>query len=111
MVYTRDRVNEIIAVFLQQVRSRHSLKQAYLFGSYAKGTAAASSDIDLALVFDHLDHSGLFDEAFEVFHEAQELNPFLEPICFSTEEFEDEQAPIVHEIKRTGIELLKDLPR
>ena len=65
----------------------------------------------MALVFDHLDHSGLFDEAFEVFHKAQELNPFLEPICFSIEEFEDEQAPIVHEIKRTGIELLKDLPR
>ncbi len=109
MVYTRDSVNGIITEFLQKVRSRHSLKQAYLFGSYAKGTAVASSDIDLALIFDHLDHSGLFDEAFEVFHEAQELNPFLEPICFSREEFEDEQTSIVHEIKHTGIELLKDL--
>lgn len=109
MVYTRDSVNGVITEFLQKVRSRHSLKQAYLFGSYAKGTAVASSDIDLALVFDHLDHSGLFDEAFEVFHEAQELNPFLEPICFSREEFEDEQTPIVYEIKHTGIELLKDL--
>lgn len=108
MVYTRDSVNGIITEFLQKVRSRHSLKQAYLFGSYAKGSAVASSDIDLALVFDHLDHSGLFDEAFEVFHVAQELNPFLEPICFSEEEFEDEQTPIVYEIKHTGIELLKD---
>lgn len=33
----------------------------------------------------------------------------LIPICFSREEFEDEQTPIVHEIKHTGIELLKDL--
>ena len=109
MVYTKDRINRIIDEFLQKIRSRHSLKQAFLFGSYAKGTATALSDIDLALVFDHLDQSRVFDEAFEVFHEAQELSASLEPLCFSKEEFEDEQTPIVYEIKRTGIEILKDL--
>jgi len=107
MVYSKDQVNKIINEFLKRVRSNHSLEQAYLFGSYAKGIAGASSDIDLALVFDHLDQSGIFDEAFEIFHEAQEFNPFLEPICFSKKEFEDELTPIVHEIKHTGIELLK----
>lgn len=105
MVYTKDQVSGIIDEFLRKIRSRHSLKHAYLFGSYVKGTAKASSDIDLALIFDHLDQSGLFDEAFEVFHEAQEFNPDIEPICFSKEEFEDELTPIVHEIKHTGIEL------
>lgn len=108
MVYTKDQINRIIDEFLQKIRSRHSLKQAYFFGSYAKGTASASSDIDLALVFDHLDQSGLFDEAFDVFHEAQEFNPAIEPICFSKEEFKDELTPIVHEIKHAGIELLRD---
>lgn len=108
MVYTKDQINRIVDEFLQKVRSGHSLKQAYLFGSYVKGTADASSDIDLALVFDHLDQSGLFDETFEVFHEAQEFNPAIEPLCFTKEEFKDELTPIVHEIKHTGIELLKE---
>lgn len=107
MVYTKNQINKIVDEFIQKVRSMHALKEAYLFGSYAKGTAGASSDIDLALVFDHIDQSGVFDEAFYVFHEAQEFNPLLEPICFSKEEFEDELIPIVHEIKHTGIELLK----
>ncbi len=109
MVYTKDRVYRIIDEFLLKIRSRHSLKQVFLFGSHAKGTATALSDIDLALVFEHLDQSGVFDEAFEVFHEAQKLNASLEPLCFSKKEFEDEQTPIVREIKRTGIEILKDL--
>ena len=108
MVYTKDQINRIVDEFLQKVRSGHSLKQAYLFGSYVKGTAKASSDIDIALVFDPLNQSGIYDEAFEVFHEAQEFNPAIEPICFSKEEFKDELAPIVHEIKHTGIELLKE---
>ena len=108
MVYTKDQINRIVGEFLQKVRSGHSLKQAYLFGSYVNGTAKASSDIDIALVFDNLNQSGVFDEAFEVFHEAQEFNPALEPICFSKEEFKDGLAPIVHEIKHTGIELLKE---
>lgn len=108
MVYTKDQINRIIDEFLQKIRSGHSLKQAYLFGSYVKGIAKDSSDINIALVFDRLDQSGIFDEAFEVFHEAQEFNPAIEPICFSMEEFKDELAPIVHEIKHTGIELLKE---
>lgn len=107
-MYSKDQLNKIINEFLQRIRPGHSLKQAYLFGSYVKGTASASSDIDIALIFDHLDQSGVFDEAFEIFHEAQELNPSLEPICFSKEEFEDGLTPIVYEIKHTGIELLRE---
>lgn len=108
MVYSKDQLNKIVNDFLHRIHSGHSLKQAYLFGSYAKGTASVTSDIDIALIFNHLDQSGIFDEAFEVFHEAQEFNPFLEPICFSKEEFNDGLTPIVHEIKQTGIELLRE---
>lgn len=108
MVYSKDQLNKIVNDFLQRIHSGHSLKQAYLFGSYAKGTASVTSDIDIALIFNHLDQSGVFDEAFEVFHEAQEFNPFLEPICFSKEEFDDGLTPIVYEIKQTGIELLRE---
>lgn len=52
MVYTRDRVNELINKFLQTIKLRHSIEKAYLFGSHAKGNADNYSDIDIAHVLD-----------------------------------------------------------
>lgn len=106
MVYTKNQLDEIINKFIDSVRSRHALKKAFLFGSYAKGTARPESDIDLALIFDELDESGIFDEAFQVFHEAQELNPDIEPVCFNKEEFERGLSPIIDVITREGIRII-----
>lgn len=105
MVYSQDQLNNVITEFIQRIRSRHALKRAYLYGSYARGTARADSDIDIALVFEHLDEAGVFDEAFEVFHEAQEFNPDIEPICFQEDEFEEALAPIVDVIRRDGVRI------
>lgn len=105
MVYTKNQLDEIINKFIDNVRSRHALKKAFLFGSYAKGTARPDSDIDLALIFDELDESGVFDEAFQVFHEAQEFNPDIEPVCFKKDEFESGLSPIIDVITRDGIRI------
>lgn len=106
MVYSQDQLNKVVTEFIQRIRSRHALKRVYLYGSYVRGTARADSDIDLALVFDHLDESGVFDEAFEVFHEAQEFNPDIEPICFREDEFEAALVPIVNVIRKEGIQII-----
>lgn len=106
MVYSKDQLYELINEFVQRVRTRHALKRAYLYGSYARGTAHPGSDIDIALIFNHLDHVGVFDEAFEVFHEAQEFNPDIEPVCFEEEEFDAALAPIAHIIRREGIRII-----
>lgn len=106
MVYTKEQLDEMINRFIEHVRSQHALSQAFLFGSYAKGTARPDSDIDLALIFDKLDESGVFDEAFRIFHEAQTLNPDIEPVCFRTDEFESGLSPIIDVITREGIRII-----
>lgn len=43
MVYSIEQIREIVA----PIAKKHKLKAVYLFGSYARGTATESSDIDL----------------------------------------------------------------
>ena len=48
MIYT---IEEIRAAVLP-IAQKYSLKAVYLFGSYARGTATESSDIDIMAVMD-----------------------------------------------------------
>ena len=43
MIYTVEQIREIIT----PIATRHALPAVYLFGSYARGTATDTSDIDL----------------------------------------------------------------
>ena len=45
MIYTIEQIQRIVTPIAQ----KHGLKAVYLFGSYAKGTATESSDIDLLI--------------------------------------------------------------
>ncbi len=45
MVYQIDQIREIVA----PIAIRYHLKAVYLFGSYARGSATESSDIDLLI--------------------------------------------------------------
>lgn len=46
MILSKDRINEITSII---VRGIHP-ERVYLFGSYAKGVATDSSDIDLMII-------------------------------------------------------------
>lgn len=45
MIYSIQEITEIIT----PIAKKHQLKAVYLFGSYARGTATESSDIDLLI--------------------------------------------------------------
>ena len=45
MIYTVDEIRKII----EPIAKKHQLPAVYLFGSYARGTATESSDIDLLI--------------------------------------------------------------
>ena len=79
-----------------------SVKEALLFGSYAKGEQRQYSDIDLALV------SEAFTLNFiENNHKTALVNwqfPDVEVHHFSTTDFAKDR-PFINEIKRTGIKI------
>ncbi len=108
MALSKDEVVKMVNGFLEVLRGKHEVREAYLFGSYAKGTEKDYSDIDLAIVLGSLDSSeeSPFDEPFEIFHEAQNYNSLLEVVCFVEEEFDKDDGSLVRRIKKEGIRIL-----
>lgn len=84
------------------------IEKIILFGSYAKGTEHKWSDIDLCIISPKFKNSW---RALNYLWQKREKNSGLtiEPIGFSPKDFKEEDS-LIHEIKRTGIEIkLKQL--
>lgn len=81
------------------------LQAAYLFGSYAKGTAHTDSDIDVALVSP--DFSGWVDDLDKIRSAILSRDIRIEMVRFHPRNFRDEN-PLVGEVKRTGIPLISN---
>ena len=62
MIYTISEIRELIT----PVAKKHNLKAVYLFGSYAKGCATESSDVDLLIDTSGTSIQTLFDLGMEV---------------------------------------------
>jgi predicted nucleotidyltransferase len=105
MAYTKDEAIGVIRTFLEKIRQELPIERAYLFGSYATGRNRDYSDIDLAIITPVLNNENSLAINQKIFSRASRYNVDLEPICFSPEEFEKEELPVVLDIKRTGIEI------
>lgn len=105
MAYTKAEAIGVIRAFLEKIQPELPIDRAYLFGSYATGRNRDYSDIDLAIVTPILNVENSLAINQKIFSRASRYNVDLEPICFSPEEFEKEELPIVLEIKREGIEI------
>jgi predicted nucleotidyltransferase len=108
MASSKDEVIKIADRFLKLIHQKHDVKQAYLFGSFAKDAAQDYSDVDLAVVLGNLAtaEDSPFGEDFEIFHEAQKFNSLLEVVCFAQEEFDEERSSLARRIKSEGIRLI-----
>ncbi len=69
---TFDEIRNLIAPVLEL----YHVKSAYLFGSYARGEATETSDVDLFVVFDDDDDISLFEVGglLETLKEALQMN-------------------------------------
>jgi predicted nucleotidyltransferase len=107
MALSKDEVIKVANGFLDLIRQTYVVRQAYLFGSFVKGTPKDYSDVDLAIVLDSLDPSegSPFDTNFRIFHEAQKYNSLLEVVCFVQEEFDRDGGALVQLIKKEGLRL------
>ena len=105
MAYTKTEAIAVVQTFLEKIRPELPIERAYLFGSHATGRTRDYSDVDLAIVTLALNTENSLAINQKIFSRASRYNVDLEPICFSPEEFEKEELPIVLDIKRNGIEI------
>jgi uncharacterized protein len=95
---------EIVNRYVELVKTRYSIEQSIVFGSYAKNKESQHSDIDIAFVFAKLSDSEKFDTQIQLMLLASEVDTRIEPHPISKKDF-SLNTPFVNEIKRTGIQV------
>lgn len=79
------------------------IKEAILFGSYAKGTFTELSDIDLALVSDSFS-GNRFQDKEKIRKAILSVNSDISPLPFNTEDFIEDDL-FVSQILKEGIRI------
>jgi predicted nucleotidyltransferase len=104
MAAATDLVIEIVKKYVEELR-RHNIliKEAILFGSYAKGSGKEESDIDVALISDAF-CGDRFEDRRKIVPLRRMIDGRIEPMPFRPERFA-EGGNLVDEIKRTGIKI------
>jgi uncharacterized protein len=97
----RTIINRTIQQYVDLLRKKQiPIWRVYLFGSYAKESQHADSDIDLAVFIDKEDIN-IFDENLELMKLTRNVDLSIEPHTFARTDF-DEPDPFVNEIITTG---------
>jgi len=108
MAVNLKEMNRIARLFAEDVKQVMPVDKAVLFGSYAKGFAAESSDVDICFFLK--DYNG--KQRVEVIAELLNMggkypDVAFEPLVFESSELHNNN-PFVREIISTGIELLNE---
>ena len=90
--------------YANDVRRTLPIDSAYLFGSYAKGTATEWSDVDVCFFVTDYDGKSRVDIIFELLKLCRRRKAPFEPLAFEAAELERDN-PFVNEVLRTGIEI------
>ena len=95
-------VYERVQQYIQELGKRNiKIAEAYLFGSYAKGTATEWSDIDVALLMKEFIGDS-FDFKFLLMKIARDIDLDIEPHPYLISEF-NKNNPMSAEVMKTGI--------
>ena len=84
--------------YKEMVAERLPLKALYLYGSYSKGNYREDSDIDIAVVVEHLDDN-YFEDTTLLWKLRRKISNLIEPVLL----IEDMSNPLYCDIARTGI--------
>lgn len=102
MVEVEAVILERVQLFLNKLRKAgFRITEAYIFGSYATGSADKWSDVDIAVVSPQIGNDR-FEERIRLTELAVTVDVRLEPLPFNPESFVEED-PFVQRIKREGI--------
>ena len=99
----KKEVIKIARRFLKYLKEKKfEITDAYLFGSYAKGTNQSESDIDIAIFFKELNDE--IDMQIQLMKLRRKFDLRIEPHPFAKDDLDD-TSPILHEILKTGISI------
>jgi len=96
--------NKINKYLNELKKNKIPIKEAILFGSYARGTQKERSDIDIALVSEIFSGNRIEDKD-KICHITISVSSEIEVIPFSPKDF-NKNNPLAREIIDTGIKLL-----
>ena len=104
MAQVPDRIMTIARRFVDELENGNiHLKDALLFGSYAKGNARELSDIDIALVSD--DFEGFrFRDKEKIRRSKLNVDCLIDPWPYRPEDFTEDDL-FVKEILKTGVRI------
>ena len=89
----------ILAKRYKELVSQHlQIKALYLYGSYSKGTQNPDSDIDIAVIVDHIE-GDYFDYLASLWKLRRKINSIIEPVLLTEE---DQTTPLYAEILKIG---------
>ena len=97
----REAVNKVKA-FRQLLSNYFQFENIYLFGSYAKGTNREDSDIDVAIIVDHIE-GDYFSINPLLWKLRKQIDDRIEPILIERN-FDD--ADFIGEIQKNGIKII-----
>ncbi len=97
----RDDIESLITLFLMGVKKKYRIKAAYIFGSYAKGSASKWSDVDVAVISPDFSDD-LYETRLELMRMAARIDDRLEPHPFK-EELLSMNDPLISEVTDHGI--------
>ena len=86
--FNREELDFILNDYLSKLKAKFKVDKAILYGSYAKGTATADSDIDLLIVSSELPHNkpkGANALFLDKLVGLENINPSLETIAVHPE--------------------------
>jgi predicted nucleotidyltransferase len=92
----------IANLYIDTISNKYTILQAFLFGSFAKGTNHDDSDIDVAVVISNV--SDIIDTQIDMMKLRRKVDLRIEPHPFMISDFNKEN-PVVNEILKYGIQI------
>ena len=93
---------KIANLYIDSISNKYSILQAFLFGSYAKGTNHDDSDIDVAVVSNNV--TDIIDTQIDMMKLRRKVDLRIEPHPFMLGDF-NQNDPLVNEILKHGIKI------
>ena len=99
-ILSRDEAIRIVRDYKQVIAPRFNNKlKVMLYGSYAKGSPHAWSDIDVAVIVPKISNDQWLAQSAELVHESHQMNSLIEPVLME----DNEDSILYSDVMRTGI--------